>query len=358
MGSQQAARSVPGPGVADSGGGVGRRGGRCTLLGLPTTVAAAPCSVHEEIGVPATRSRNENWRQSLEQLHAKGGSLEIAMPHKLEDSVIYDHHTEDGSNHVVWRVRVLDLTDDEIVIEQPVALGQVIPIEAGTDLIGVIAIGQNRWMFRTQNLGAGTAAYHGRGSYPTMRLKMPDEVGRCQRRKFYRVGAMGLDLPVIQCSVLLDLDSAAVAEAANRVEVEELNDRGVIARIGSRNMAAGSRGAVLDGPVMPIVGTTFDASLMNIGGGGVGIVVEKEDRGALEAARHLWLQVDLRPHLPAPIGVTARVRHKHIDSSQRLYCGLSFEFSHSPKHERFIIDQLCRYVVAVQRAQGVGTIKR
>jgi c-di-GMP-binding flagellar brake protein YcgR len=319
--------------------------------------------------VPATRSRNENWRRSLEQLHTKSGSLEVAMPHRLDEGVVYDHHTDDGSNHVVWRVRVLGLNEDEIIVEQPVALGQVIPIPAGAELIGVIAIGQNRWMFRTENLGNGTIAQHGRSAFPTMRLRMPDEVERCQRRRFYRVGTMGLDLPVLRCSVLLDLDSAAVAEAANRVEVEDLYERGVLARIGARTTGGfvttpgakarpGEKPGPMDGPVMPVVGATFEAQLMNIGGGGVGIIVERNDRAVLEAARHLWLQIDLRPHLPAPIGVTARVRHKHIDSTQRLYCGLSFEFSHSPKHERFIVDQLCRYVVAVQRAQGVGAIKR
>lgn len=307
--------------------------------------------------MPATRSRNENWRHSLEQLHTKGGSLEIALPHQLDDSVVYDHTTEDGSNHVVWRVRVLDLSKNEIVIEQPVALGRVIPIAEGTQLIGVIAIGQNRWMFRTENLGPAMIAHHGRNSFPAMRIRMPDDVERCQRRKFYRVGAMGLDLPQVRCSALLDLDSASLAETANRVEVQELQDRGVIARIGPGDSARASQSGdaavvMAPGPVMPVVGPTFDASLMNIGGGGVGLIIDRDDRGAVESARHLWLQIDLRPHLPAPVCVTARVRHKHIDSSQRLYAGLSFEFAHSQKHERFIVDQLCRYVVAVQRAQG------
>ncbi|MGP1346857.1 MAG: hypothetical protein ACTS3F_09370 [Phycisphaerales bacterium] len=305
--------------------------------------------------MPATRSRNENWQHSLQQLYAKGGSLEIAMPHALGDGVVCDHSTEDGASHVVWRVRVLDLTDDEIRVEQPIALGQVIPIAPGSALIGVIAIGQNRWMFRTEHLGMGEASRRGHAPVPVIRLRMPDDVQRCQRRRFYRVGAMGLDLPRVRCSMLLDLESAVLAETANRVELSEMEGRGVIARIGAvearrfdgRDSAVG----VAPAPVMPSVGASFEASLMNLGGGGVGLVIEREDRGAVEAARHLWLQIDLRPHLPAPICMTARVRHTHIDSSQRMYAGLSFEFGHSPKHERFIVEQLCRYVVAVQQAQ-------
>jgi hypothetical protein len=90
---------------------------------------------------------------------------------------------------------------------------------------------------------------------------------------------------------------------------------------------------------------------MNVGGGGVGLIVTPPDRAAFESYRSFWLRIPLEPYVPAPISVSARLRHTHIDSSQRLYAGLQFDFSFNPPHQKFVVDQVCRYVAQVQREQ-------
>ncbi|MBT8485144.1 MAG: hypothetical protein KJO43_06160, partial [Phycisphaerae bacterium] len=69
--------------------------------------------------MPANRSRTMQWRRCLEQIQERGGAIEIAVAHAGDD--------DDGA-HLIWRVRVLALSADEIVVEQPAALGQIVHI--------------------------------------------------------------------------------------------------------------------------------------------------------------------------------------------------------------------------------------
>jgi hypothetical protein len=76
-----------------------------------------------------------------------------------------------------------------------------------------------------------------------------------------------------------------------------------------------------------------------------------ENAKALSSRPFLWLRVDLRPDIPAPIAVTCRVAHTHIDSSQNVYAGLAFDFSHNTGHRQFIVDVFAAYVEALQTRQ-------
>ena len=57
---------------------------------------------------------------------------------------------------------------------------------------------------------------------------------------------------------------------------------------------------------------------------------------------------NLTPHIKAPIAITARVVHTHLDSSQNLYAGVAFDFAFNPSHRDFVVDQVTRYVSRVQ----------
>jgi hypothetical protein len=289
--------------------------------------------------VPATRSRTENWRQTLQGVYERGGALEIALPHHAEDAA--QGVQDQSAANLIWRVKILGMTETEIIVEQPTALGHAIPIAAGMDLVGILAIGQNRWMFRTANLGASSVPAGMGRTIPAYRLRMPDQVERVQRRNFYRISTLGLTLPRVECYPLMNPDTAPVAEAANRCEILDLLDAPLI----------GCPIEPARQPVMPEVGPMFHSMLVNIGGGGVGLLIDPDDRPSLDAGDLLWLRVSLMPHIPVPLAVTARVKHTHIDSSQRTYAGLAFEFGWHPEHSKFVIDQLCRYVAQLQREQ-------
>lgn len=294
--------------------------------------------------MPATRSRNENWRTSLQQILERNGSLEITLPRYI-DGDPSGGETPPAQN-VIWRVRLLSITDSEVVVEEPMALGHTFHIETGMEVVAIIAIGQNRWMFRTRNLGHTHVSLNSRVRVAGLRLEMPDDVERCQRRNFYRVSTVGLTLAGVECYPVLDPDTIEVAEAANRVEIEAatstLGPPVIAGRIGrSRETSS----------VMPAVGPMVHASMMNIGGGGVGLIFEPEDRMSLEGNKLYWLRLKLQPHIAFPLGVAARIRHTHVDSTQRVYAGLMFEFGGQSAHQKFVVEQLCRYVAQVQREQ-------
>jgi len=286
----------------------------------------------------SSRSRTENWRRSLDQLRERNGALEITLPRYFNGDV---PDTGGAGSDVIWRVRILSVTDEDILVEEPTVLGRPISLEVNASLVAIIAIGQNRWMFRTSVLGKQVAALNDRVQARCLRIAMPDNVERCQRRNFYRVSTVGLNLPEVEAFPLLELASAGDAEEACRTAVLSAQNPSVVARIG----------LPLQEATPAAVGPPIRTLLVNLGGGGAGLMVLPQDRGTFEAHSLFWLRIRLGGLGPVAIGVAARVRHRHIDSSQRLYAGMQFEFVQQVDHEAFVVDQICRYVASVQREQ-------
>jgi len=284
--------------------------------------------------MPAVRSRTDNWRRSLQQIHERNGALEITLP-------TIETGGEDGAwQNLVWRVRILELSDDEIVVERPSALGVPMTLNEGVKLVAVMPIGQNRWMFHTQMLGATSSPLNRKQSVEGIRLRMPKTVERCQRRNFYRISTTGLAVPNVTCRPLLDPGSAPAAEFANRTRIQMMLE-GQLAGVIHDDESA----------MLPEVGPPFPAKLINVGGGGAGMLVEPEDAPGLHSHAHFWVQIMLTPMISAPIGLVGRLAHTHIDSQQRVYAGFAFEFNHDQTHRKFVTDLLCKYVNDLQRQQ-------
>lgn len=287
------------------------------------------------IHVPAARSRTEHWRDCLQKLFERDGALEVSVDRSGDGNT-----TSAPGADVAWRCRILGLTDSHITIEPPAAFGASLRLDPGVAVIGAMTIGQNRWMFRTTTVAAAGSATRG------VTLAMPERVERCTRRGFFRISTASLHLPRVQCWPLIDPTSVVAAEASNRAEITDL----LAGK--SQPMTFGPADSALSEPsLLPTVGPAFKASLLNVSGGGLGLLVAPEDTAALSTRPYLWLRLDLRPHIPAPAAVTARVAHTHIDSTQSLYAGMAFDFAHNPPHREFIVDLFTRYVESLQRQQ-------
>ncbi|GMV25056.1 MAG: hypothetical protein AMXMBFR58_10870 [Phycisphaerae bacterium] len=280
--------------------------------------------------MPASRSRTERWRDCLHQVFERNGGIELSLRRDSQGA-------PQGSD-LVWRVRLLGVTDDAVLVEAPNALGRSLVLEPGTELIAAMAIGQNRWMFHTTVTGVDRMC-RGRGAIDqsALRLTMPDHVERCSRRSFYRMSTAQLTLPSVECWALRDPASAIAPEVANRSLIQDLQNQDI----------SGIRAPDASETLLPDVGPMFHARLVNIGGGGAGLVIDRSDAAGLDCVRNLWLRIDLRPEIPAPIAMTARCVHTHIDSAQNTYAGLAFDFAHNPGHRDFVVSQITRYVEAV-----------
>ncbi len=298
-----------------------------------------------EVIVPAVRSRTENWRRSLKQIFERGGALEVTLPQYMCEG-----DESEGAPSIIWRVRILSMNDEELVVEIPSALGQEFPLEDGVALVCIISVGQNRWMFHTKNLGKTSVQSGGHRDAVGLRLVAPKEVERCQRRNFYRVSTMGLALPSAELFPLLDPATVARAEEANRAAVLGASANDPL--VASDPSVAGKISPAPEvTSELPLVGPVAQGVLMNVGGGGLGVMLEGGDAAAIGSHHLYWVRVALPPHVQVPVSAMARLRHTHIDSSQRTYAGLQYEFPSGAEHHQFVIDQLCRYVSLVQRDQ-------
>lgn len=282
--------------------------------------------------VPANRSRTERWRRSLEQILERGGGIELSVP------VGRGSQTEgrDRSGDLLWRVRLLDLTDELLTVEMPGAFGRTVPLPIGVSLVCVMSVGQNQWMFHStvDRIIERPGRYGPPGM--ALQIRMPERVERCQRRHAYRVSTASLNLPQVECWPILDPTTVIAAEVANRASVRQA---------GREDADPSPEGVSL---TLPEVGPRFPAQLANLSGGGVGLVGEPGDRGFIEGGSLFWLRFDLRPRVAAPLGVTARLVHSHLDSEQRTHAGFAFEFQFNPAHRGFVSDQIGRYIASLR----------
>jgi hypothetical protein len=104
--------------------------------------------------------------------------------------------------------------------------------------------------------------------------------------------------------------------------------------------------------LLPNVGPKVTAFLANVGGGGAGVVVEPAQAGALSRHRLFWVRIDLGDGCPVPIVTSAKLVHTHIDSSQRTYGGLSFDFTFNPAHQKTVAAQVERSIRELEKRQA------
>ncbi len=275
--------------------------------------------------MPASRSRTERWRESLAKIHERGGGLELTI----------DRGPDAEGGDLVWRVRLLDIGAESLRVEHPGAMGMSFPVEVGAPLVGILAVGQNRWMFHTSVL-----AISGRGAGATLEIAAPTGVERCMRRSFDRIRTAAVNLPPVECWSLIDPATARAAEIACRTQILDLKDADVLGL---------SDADANEAPLLPEVGRRYSAELANIGGGGVGLRFSREQAPALDGRRCFWMRLDLRPVVAAPLAVSARMAHTHLDSAQCVYAGMAFDFQHHPEHKAFVLEQIRRYFEQTQR---------
>ncbi|MBX3385426.1 MAG: hypothetical protein KF768_02535 [Phycisphaeraceae bacterium] len=279
------------------------------------------------------------------KLMERGGSIELTIASPRDENARTDRSEPAepaGGTDVIWRVKIVEIRSTAMIVEQPAGFGSSFKLRPGVDLIGAMTIGQNRWMFLTRSI-AGTGT--GGAGANTLALELPRQVERCTRRSFFRTSTAALRLPQVRCWPLLSLTSVGPAEAANRALISDL------VRSGSGPIVDDQADNSADSILLPEVGPAFRADLLNVSGGGLGVLVERQDQQAAQSRPFWWLRLDLRPQIPAPVAVTARLAHTHIDSSQNLYCGLAFEFPQSGEHRQFMIDLFSRYTDELQRRQ-------
>jgi len=233
----------------------------------------------------------------------------------------------------------LGLDGGAIRVETPISLGQPVEFVEGLELIAIMAIGQNRWMFHTACLGQDASSSP--DGHPGLRLEAPQRVQRCQRRRDYRIDTADLQLPDVDMWPLLDPSSVVTAERLTAVDFQRELD----------GAAGGSAPLPIDQDLLPQLGPAHLGRIVNLGGGGLGLAVDVEDAAAIGRHVNWWIQFELPPSVATPIRATARVAHRHLRSDRSLYCGMCFDFSANPSHREVVSRQIMRAIAGLQRRQ-------
>ena len=280
--------------------------------------------------MPAQRSRTAGWQNCLRQICDRRGSIELAV--RPAGPV------PEGRGDLLFRARVLGLDGGAIRVETPVSLGSAVSFCEGLELVAIMAIGQNRWMFHTTCLGQDHEV--GPTGVPGLRIAMPSQVQRCQRRRDYRIDTADLQLPDVTMWPLLDPVSVLAAERLTAVDFQHEIDG---ASVGGN--------LDLDPELMPKLGPPNLGRIVNIGGGGLGLAVDVSDAGVISRHACWWLQFELPPNVKTPIRTAAHVAHRHLRSDRSLYCGMCFDFSVNPPHRQVVSKQIMRAIAGLQRRQ-------
>lgn len=270
--------------------------------------------------MPANRSRTQRWRDVLDQIAERGGAIELSVAPSGTDAPEPVQPAD-----LVWRVRLIEVHDSGLLVECPSAAGLTLTIDSGVRLVGAMTVGQNRWMFHCAV--QGTESREGR---QYLRLSEPQQVERCQRRTFHRISTAELQVPEVTVWPMLDPASAVPAELACRAAVRD-----------------GQTGALPDA-LLPEVGPSFVAKLVNISGGGLGLLAARDEARGFETARYFFLKINLEPVLAAPVYLTTKLVHRHLDSAQLLHAGMAFDFTFHPEHQGFVAEQVGRCMQAMQ----------
>jgi len=280
----------------------------------------------------SNRSRTENWKHCLSQIAERNGALELAVK--------VDHLLNPGGD-LIWRVRLLQVNDKEIVVEHPAAVGRTFKLSTATELVCGMTIGQNRWMFASRVVGARHVKTSTGRDTAGLILALPTKVERCSRREFFRVSTAQFNLAQVECWPLLEPASAVTAEAVNRDIITQ------------QLAGAGASGAEpqTESLLLPKVGPKFHARLLNVSGGGIGLLFDPKNQGAVDRNSFLWVKVNLQPVIGTPVAMTLKRCHTHLDSAHNLYGGFSFEFSYHQSHQRFVVDLFSRYVEMIETRQ-------
>jgi hypothetical protein len=278
--------------------------------------------------MPASRSRNTDWKKSLQQVLDRRGALELAVARP-------DGAPEDGVD-IIWRSQLTALHEDSIEVESPQALGRTVQLKEGVKLVAAFVIGQNRFAFNTSILPSPSKSGHTLSLF----LAQPDSIERCQRHND-RFDLQGLQLPQATMWPLLEPRSVGVAERANELAFEAH----------SRNETLETGGSAGGEALMPNMGPSITGTLMNVGGGGVGIRIASSEAGALSRHRIFWIRIALGKDNPVPLVATGKLVHTHIDSMSNTYAGIAFDFSFNPEHQKTVASQIASYVQRVQAKQ-------
>ncbi|MBI1368043.1 MAG: hypothetical protein GC162_05250 [Planctomycetes bacterium] len=279
------------------------------------------------------------WEQVFRRIAARSGVIELSRrktPDACEQMTI--HHEADGSHQVAnintWRVRAFDMDRAAIIVERPWSAKKSITIESDELLDVLMVEGQRRWTFQCVVLGQSMFALNASKKVIALRLSRPLKVHDGQRRDFFRVDTAGSPFPSVHLWHLMDIESCAEYQQYTML----------------RHRTPESQRQELKAPTEPPIGEDFAAMVMDVSGGGLGMLLPRTIEWLLPTAPLLWTKITL-PDIEEPLFAVSRVAHWRDENAKLIRVGVCFHFDHFPEYKPFLTDLLSHFTANHQRLQ-------
>lgn len=204
-----------------------------------------------------------------------------------------------------FRTRVLSAGDGGIVVQRP-AQAEAAGCFHPRTVVSVLALdGEGRrWELISKVRRSMRVKLNDTADTAALMLDYPSELRSGQRRSFYRVATRSSEMDSIQ---LLPHEESPEVKA-------------------------------------------FSAALLNISGGGVGVIAPVEMREQLARTRYYVCRMTL-PVLGFPMMIPVCIVHREILEDGQTYLGMSFDFDDDRSDRERIVDEVCRFATHLQREQ-------
>jgi c-di-GMP-binding flagellar brake protein YcgR len=205
-----------------------------------------------------------------------------------------------------WRCRMLAFDGERIVLQRPEPPEAIRYLRSGEPVAVGIVDENYRWLLLTHVRGMSHYQLNDKTRVPAVVIEHPHTVRSGQRREFYRVPAVGCDVDSI---VMLPDGADADSDAKS-----------------------------------------FNATLVNVSGGGIGVSAPS-NVGSRVALDDAYVCRIMLPMLKFPLMIPVQI--KRIDETERgrYYLGLQFNFAEDEPGAQRLIDEICRFAAHLQRIQ-------
>lgn len=212
------------------------------------------------------------------------------------------------------RVRLLARTGKGMVIDRPLGQAFTRHMVEGTRLHVLVADGPDRWEFHTTVLGTIQYRLNDATEVPAIAIGSVGSVRSAQRREYFRVTIGSVLVKSVRLTPVL-------SDAQTQTGTDE---------------AAGMQ------DVKP-----FDAKLINIGGGGIGVITPQRVAWQLPLVRRYQCSLPL-PTRNTPVVIPADVVRLEEQEDGTTYMGLQFDFENLPDRHA-CADAICHFTAWHQR---------
>lgn len=212
------------------------------------------------------------------------------------------------------RVRLLALASNGVVIDRPIGQAFTRHMVKGTRLHVLVAEGAERWEFHAAILDTVPFRLNDSTEVPAIVISSPKTVHSAQRRAYFRVTIGSVAVKNTRLTPIL-------GDAQTETESDE---------------------AAPQSDIKP-----FEAKLLNIGGGGIGVLTPQRVAWQLPMVRRYECTLPL-PTRKTPVVIPADVVRLEEQEDGTTYMGLQFDFENLPDRHA-CADAICHFTAWHQR---------